>query len=143
MIATAIRPKTVANILVADDIQSNVEVLSRLLLARGYSVRKAFDGEQALQSALEFPPDLILLDINMPRLSGYEVATQLKEDQRLKDVPIIFLSSLDETGDKVRAFAAGAVDYVTKPFQFEEVQARIATHLKIRRLQQALQERNH
>ena len=131
-----------ASILVVDDMPENVEILARLLTNRGYTVRRALDGELALQSARQTPPDLILLDINMPGLSGYQVAAQLKQDQRLAEIPIIFLSALEETVDKVRAFASGGVDYVAKPFQFDEVEARIATHLKIRRLQVALEQRN-
>jgi CheY-like chemotaxis protein/class 3 adenylate cyclase len=131
-----------ANILVVDDMPANIEVLSQLLTRRGHIVRGALSGELALESARQDPPDIILLDINMPGLSGYQVATQLKLDKRLGEIPIIFLSSLNDTVDKVRAFAAGAVDYVTKPFQFEEVQARITTHLNIRRLQIQLEERN-
>jgi CheY-like chemotaxis protein len=120
----------------------NIRLLERLLTSRGYSVREALNGELALQSARHSPPDLILLDINMPGISGYEVAVKLKQDKRLCEIPIIFLSALDETVDKVRAFAAGAVDYVTKPFQFDEIEARITTHLKIRRLQIELEQRN-
>jgi len=131
-----------ASILVVDDMPENIDILARLLTNRGYSVRRALDGERALQSARQTPPDLILLDVNMPGLSGYEVAARLKQDKRLGEIPIIFLSALDETVDKVRAFAAGGVDYVTKPFQFDEVEARITTHLKIRRLQVELEQRN-
>jgi CheY-like chemotaxis protein len=131
-----------ASILVVDDMPENLDLLSHLLTARGYAVRRALDGELALESARRAPPDLILLDINMPGLSGYEVAAQVKKERRLAEVPIIFLSALDETIDKVRAFAAGGVDYVTKPFQFEEVEARMSAHLKIRRLQLQLEQRN-
>ena len=131
-----------SSILVVDDMPENIEILSRLLTNRGYTVRRALDGELALKSARQEPPDMILLDINMPGLSGYEVAVQLKQDKRLCEIPIIFLSALDEAVDKVRAFAAGGVDYVTKPFQFDEVAARITTHLKIRRLQVELEQRN-
>ena len=129
-------------ILVVDDMPENVEILARLLTNRGCAVRRALDGEMALRSARQTPPDLILLDINMPGLSGYEVAAQLKQDKQLGEIPIIFLSALDETVDKVRAFAAGGVDYITKPFQFDEVEARIATHLKLRQLHLQPAERN-
>jgi CheY-like chemotaxis protein len=131
-----------ATILVVDDMPENVEFLARLLTNRGYAVRRALGGELALQSARQTPPDLILLDINMPGLSGYEVAAQIQRDQRLREIPIIFLSALEEAADKLRAFAAGGVDYVTKPFHFEEVEARITTHLKLRRLQTELAARN-
>lgn len=131
-----------AEILVVDDISANLDILSHLLTKRGYAVRTALSGELALQSAKQTPPNLILLDINMPGISGYEVAAQLKQDPSLAKIPIIFLSSLDDASDKVRAFAAGGVDYVTKPFQFEEIDARITTHLKIRQLQVELEQRN-
>jgi CheY-like chemotaxis protein len=131
-----------ASILVVDDIPENVELLFQLLTKRGYTVRRAGNGEDALRSAREEPPDLILLDIDMPDISGYEVATRLKQDARLAEIPIIFLSSFTEARDKVRAFASGGVDYVTKPFQFDEVDARIATHLNSRRLKARLEERN-
>jgi CheY-like chemotaxis protein len=130
------------NILVVDDMQQSIDLLTHLLTNRGYGVRGAADGELALQSARQNPPDLILLDIEMPGLSGYEVAALMKQDELLSVIPIIFLSSLDATSDKVRAFASGGVDYVTKPFQFAEVEARITTHLKIRRLQIQLEKRN-
>jgi CheY-like chemotaxis protein len=131
-----------ANILVVDDIPENIEILARLLTNRGCTVSRAGNGELALESARQSPPDLILLDINMPGLSGYDVAIELKKDARLAEIPIIFLSALDDSGDKVHAFAVGGVDYVTKPFQFAEVESRIATHLKIRRLQVELEQRN-
>ncbi len=121
-------PAPVAEILVVDDTHANLQLLSGMLKERGYKVRPALNGELALQTARRSPPDLILLDITMPGLSGYEVAVQLKEDQALCDVPIIFLSALTETLDKVRAFGVGGVDYMTKPFQFEEVAARVETH---------------
>ncbi|MDO8803120.1 MAG: response regulator, partial [Elusimicrobiota bacterium] len=103
-------------------------------------VRAAFSGEMALQAARNDPPDLILLDINMPEMNGYEVCRQLKADERLKDIPVIFLSALTETMDKVKAFGLGGVDYITKPFQFEEVEARVETHLELRRQKSQLQE---
>jgi CheY-like chemotaxis protein len=131
-----------ASILVVDDIPENVDLLFRLLTKRGYNVRSAENGEAALQSVRKDPPDLILLDIDMPDMSGYEVAARLKQDALLAEIPIIFLSSLSEARDKVRAFASGGVDYVTKPFQFDEVDARIATHLNICRLKVKLEERN-
>jgi CheY-like chemotaxis protein/class 3 adenylate cyclase len=131
-----------ASILVVDDLAESVDLLSRRLEDRGFVVRHAFDGEAALDSARLTPPDLILLDIEMPGLSGYEVASLLKRDPRSREIPIIFLSSLNGTDDKVRAFAAGGVDYVTKPFQLAEVESRIHTHLKISRLQLDLEKRN-
>jgi CheY-like chemotaxis protein len=130
------------SILIVDDSPENLDLLSRLLIKQCYTVRQALDGESALRSVRQNPPDIILLDINMSGLSGYDVAVELKQDKRLGEIPIIFLSSLDEAHDKVRAFAAGGVDYVTKPFQFAELEARINTHLKIHRLQIQLEQRN-
>ena len=131
-----------ADILVVDDAPANLQVLSSLLKGHGYKVRLSPSGKLALQAARQTPPDLMLLDVNMPEMSGYEVAEQMKLDVVLRDIPIIFLSALQETTDKVRAFAAGGVDYVTKPFQFEEVEARVRTHLKMRRLQTELEQRS-
>jgi two-component system sensor histidine kinase/response regulator len=131
----------VADILVVDDAPANLQVISGLLKGHGYRVRLSPSGKLALHAARQEPPDLILLDVNMPELSGYEVAEELKKDPALRDIPIIFLSALQDTVDKVRAFAAGAVDYVTKPFQFEEVEARVRTHLSLRRLQAELEQR--
>ena len=122
-----------ADILVVDDTPANLQLLSGMLKDCGYKVRPALSGELALQTARHSPPDLILLDITMPGLSGYDVAAQLKQDENLRKIPIIFISALTETLDKVRAFTVG-VDYVTKPFHYEVV-ARVETHLKIRRLQ--------
>ena len=132
-----------ADILIVDDTPANLQLLSGMLKDYGYKVRPALSGELALQAARHSPPDLILLDITMPGLSGYDVAEQLKQDEGLQNIPIIFISALTETLDKVRAFALGGVDYVTKPFHYEEVAARIETHLKIRRLQIALEQSNN
>jgi PleD family two-component response regulator len=131
-----------ADILVVDDTPANLQLLSGMLKDCGHRVRPALNGELALQSARHSPPDLILLDITMPGLSGYDVAAQLKQDKDLHKIPIIFISALTETLDKVRAFAIGGVDYVTKPFHYEEVAARMEAHLKIRRLQVELEARN-
>ncbi len=130
------------DILVVDDTPANLQVLSGMLKERGYKVRPAPSGKVALQAANNAIPDLVLLDINMPDLSGYEVCAQLKRNERMRDVPVIFISALTETLDKVMAFGVGGVDYITKPFQFEEVEARVAAHLKLRRLQLELEARN-
>ena len=127
-------------ILMVDDTPANLELLSGMLKGRGYKVRAAVSGKLALQAARNDPPDLILLDINMPEMNGYEVCAVLKSDERLKDIPVIFLSALTETMDKVKAFGTGGVDYITKPFQFEEVEARVETHLELRRQKNRLQE---
>ncbi|HWB57919.1 MAG TPA: hybrid sensor histidine kinase/response regulator [Chthoniobacteraceae bacterium] len=131
-----------ADILVVDDTPANLQLLTGMLKDCGYKVRAALNGELALQTARHSPPDLILLDITMPGLSGYDVATELKRDEALQKIPIIFISALTEPLDKVRAFIVGGVDYVTKPFHFEEVAARVATHLKISRLQCGIERSN-
>ncbi len=130
------------DILVVDDTPANLQLLSGMLKERGYKVRPVPNGKLALQAAKSAPPDLILLDINMPEVDGYEVCSQLKRDERTRDVPVLFISALNETIDKVLAFGVGGVDYITKPFQFEEVDARVAAHLKLRRLQLDLATRN-
>ena len=124
------------NILIVDDTPANLQLLAQLLNEQGYHVRPAPSGSLALKSAQRQPPDLILLDIMMPGMDGYEVCRQLKADDRTKEIPVIFLSALSETLNKTRAFSAGAVDYITKPFQAEEVLARVKTHLTLYGLQQ-------
>jgi sigma-B regulation protein RsbU (phosphoserine phosphatase) len=131
-----------AGILVVDDTPANLQVLAGMLKDRGYKVRPVPGGKLALLAAQRDPPDLILLDINMPEMNGYEVCDRLKADDRLKGIPVIFISALTEQLDKVKAFATGGVDYITKPFQMEELHARVETHLKLRRLQVELEEAN-
>jgi sigma-B regulation protein RsbU (phosphoserine phosphatase) len=131
-----------ANILIVDDTPANLRLLSQMLAEQGYRVRPAPDGPLALAAARAEQPDLILLDIRMPGMNGYEVGEHLKADIRTRDIPIVFISALDATEDKVRAFTVGGVDYVTKPFQVEEVLARVETHLALRRLQKRLQRAN-
>jgi phosphoserine phosphatase RsbU/P len=113
-----------------------------MLKERGYRVRPVPGGKLALLAARREPPDLILLDINMPEMNGYDVCEHLKADDLLKGIPVIFISALNDQLDKVRAFAVGGVDYITKPFQMEELHARVETHLKLRRLQIELEESN-
>lgn len=129
-----------ASILAVDDTPANLQVLAGMLKDRGYKVRPVPGGKLALQAARRDPPDLILLDINMPEMNGYEACEQLKADDKLKGIPVIFISALTEELDKVKAFAIGGVDYLTKPFQMEELHARVETHLKLRRLQIKLEE---
>ena len=129
-----------ASILVVDDTPANLQVLAGMLKDRGYKVRPVPSGKLALLAARRDPPDLILLDINMPEMNGYEVCEHLKADDKLKGIPVIFISALTEQLDKVKAFAIGGVDYLTKPFQMEELHARVETHLKLRRLQIELEE---
>lgn len=131
-----------ADILVVDDTPDNIRFLSLILSDQGYSVRKAINGQMALVAVETLLPDLILLDISMPGMDGYAVCRQLKADPRTESIPVIFLSALGDVIDKVKAFQSGAVDYITKPFQFEEVLARIETQLTIRNLQLQLKQRN-
>jgi len=130
-----------ANILIVDDALANLRLLIKILSERGYQVRPASSGRHALSTAQAEPPDLILLDIKMPDMNGYKVCEHLKADERTHDIPIIFISALNEVLDKVKAFSIGGVDYVTKPFQFEEVLARVETHLALRNLQKQAEAR--
>lgn len=130
------------NILIVDDTPANLRLLSRMLVEQGYKVRPVPDGPLALAAASAEPPDLILLDICMPGMDGYEICGRLKADAQTRDIPVIFISSVREVDAKVRAFAAGGVDYVTKPYNVEEVLARVETHLALRNLQKSLQEAN-
>ncbi|MEG4962857.1 MULTISPECIES: response regulator [unclassified Microcoleus] len=131
-----------ANILVVDDTPENLRLLTGILSEKGYQVRPVPNGKLALSAAKKIPPDIVLLDIMMPEMDGYEVCQQLKDSEVTKDVPVIFISAINDVMDKVKAFAVGGVDFITKPFQVEEVLARIETHLKICSLQQTLQEKN-
>ncbi len=126
------------DIFIVDGTPANLRLLSSMLGEQGYNVRLAPNGKLALMNAQTAPPDLILLDINMPGLSGYEVCEQLKADPRTRDIPVIFISALDQTEDRVKAFTLGGVDYVTKPFQVEGVLARVERHLALYTLQRQL-----
>jgi two-component system, sensor histidine kinase and response regulator len=128
------------SILLVDDNPANLKLLSGMLKKTGYRVRPVPSGDLALEAARVAPPDLVLMDVNMPGMDGYEVCRRLKADEALRHIPVIFISALDETPDKMKAFAAGGVDYVTKPFQFEEVEARVTAHLEIERQKRELQE---
>jgi len=140
--STSLSKTPKANILIVDDTPENLRLLSNALTERGYKVRSVINGAMALMGAKAAPPDLILLDINMPQMNGYEVCEALKADEQTCEIPVIFISALDEVLDKVRAFTVGGRDYISKPFQFEEVLARIENQLTIRHLQQQLQEKN-
>ncbi len=131
-----------ADIMIVDDNPANLHLLAEMLNKRGHRVRPVADGKTALAAARCELPDLILLDTNMPEMDGYAVCAELKADPLLAEIPVIFISANIEVSDKVRAFSAGGVDYVTKPFQFEEVEARVATHLKIRRMQSEIEALN-
>ena len=131
------QPLPQRNIMVVDDNPANLKLLEDMFRRLRYEVRSFPLGRLALAAADQEPPDLILLDINMPGMNGYEVCERLKSSARLSDIPVIFISALNATEDKVKGFRSGGVDYVSKPFQFEEVQARVETHLKLRRALQA------
>ena len=129
-------------VLIVDDTPENIQVLMGTLKDQ-YAIVAATNGEKALKMAIAEPrPDLILLDIMMPGMDGFEVCRRLKTDPETRDIPVIFLSALDDTANKVKGFATGAVDYISKPFQPEEVHVRVNTHLTMNRLKQSLAEKN-
>src|SRR4028119_1203669 len=127
-----------ADILIVDDIPANIQLLSQVLIENGYKVRKLISGQRALKAVELQAPDLILLDIKMPGMDGYEVCRQLKASEATCDIPIIFISALDDVFDKVKGFEAGGADYIIKPFEPREVLVRVEAQLKMRRLQQQL-----
>jgi two-component system, sensor histidine kinase and response regulator len=133
---------TKGDILIVDDTLENLRLLSAMLAEQGYEVRSVTNGSTALMGIQAQPPDLILLDINMPGMNGYEVCRRLKSLPKTQEVPVIFISALNEAIDKVTAFSVGGVDFVTKPFQVEEVFARVEHQLKLCRLQVQLQQQN-
>lgn len=126
-------------IVIVDDNPNNLRVLSSMLQQFGYKVRPALDGAMAIKSIIANPPDLVLLDIRMPEMDGYEVCRQLKSNPLTAEIPVIFISALQDTEDKVAAFKSGGVDYITKPFQLEEVLARVKAHLSLYKIQRDLQ----
>jgi len=130
------------DILIVDDTPANLKLLAGILKTEGYQVRPAADGELAIRSAQADPPDLILLDIRMPDMDGYEVCRRLKSSAETQDIPVLFISGLGEPMDKVKAFALGGVDYILKPFENNEILARVRTHLSIRLMQKQLEEQN-
>jgi two-component system sensor histidine kinase/response regulator len=127
------------SILVVDDTPANLQLLADMLKRRGYRTRPVPSGRLALQAAKADPPELILLDVNMPEMDGYEVCAELKKDPGLAAIPVLFISAYGEPADKMRAFSAGGLDYITKPFHVEEVEARVAVHLQLRRQQRELE----
>lgn len=130
------------DVFVVDDNPDNLTLLVGILRRQGYRVRVADSGRRALEMIRALLPELILLDISMPEMDGYEVCRELKKDAATNAVPVLFISALDDAGDKVRGFESGAVDYIGKPFQAPEVIARVESHLKLGRLQKALEARN-
>lgn len=134
--------KNHGSILIVDDTPDNLALLSRILADRGYQVRAIDNGPQAIQSAQAAPPDLILLDVSMPVMDGFETCARLKQDERTREIPVIFISASDSSEEKVKAFHAGGVDYVLKPLEMEEVGARVETHLALLQMRQELQALN-
>ncbi len=127
--------ETLADILIVDDTVENLQLLSNILKETGYKVRPATNGKLALKAVETKQPDLILLDIKMPEMNGYEVCSILKANPATKDIPVLFISALNDINDKLNAFQVGGLDYITKPFQFEEVKARVSTHLQLKAYQ--------
>lgn len=128
------------NILVVDDLPENLQILISILSAHDYEVRAFAEGAFALTSARENPPDVILLDVRMPDMDGYTLCTHLQADPRTREVPVIFISAYGEIEDKIKGFRAGGVDYITKPFQAEEVLARVQAHIRLRTMHKDLQQ---
>ena len=127
------------DILIVNDELSSLRTLSDILIAEGYGVRGAQDGSTALMIVENSPPELILLDVGMPEMDGLEVCRQLKANEKVSGIPVLFLSALDETSDKVKGFTAGGLDFITKPFRAEEILARVDTHLTLSRLSRNLE----
>ena len=132
-----------ANILIVDDIEDNLEILGDLLKFDGYNVQTARSGVSALKRVQEAHPDLILLDVIMPGLDGFETCRRLKSCPTTQDIPVIFMTAVTDTDEKLKGFELGAVDYITKPIQAKEVLARVHTHLTIQRLQREMKAALH
>jgi DNA-binding response OmpR family regulator len=128
------------DILIVDDTPANLQVLWAMLKEEGYKVRPVPNGRLAIRAVEQSPPDLILLDINMPEMDGYETCRALKANPDTAGVRVVFLSARTDVGDKVKAFEAGGVDYMSKPFEFHEVMSRVETHLRIVHLERELAE---
>ena len=135
-------PESKGTILVVDDTPANLQLLESILQEKGYTVRAAISGQMALKAVRHQTPDIILLDINMPEMNGFEVCRVLKSDPALADIPVIFVPAAVDTADKLHAFEEGGVDYVTKPFQPLEVLARVTTHLSLSRVRKELADKN-
>lgn len=130
------------NILVVDDNETNLKILSLILSKDGYEIHTTHSPENVIERMETFKPDMILLDINMPKISGYDLCREIKFEEKYKDIPVIFISALADSEDIVKGFNMGAVDYITKPFKSEEVRVRVSTHLKIKQLQEELRIHN-
>lgn len=130
------------NIMIVDDTPANLGLLEKMLTSEGYNVFCFLRGDMAMRSISRKKPDMIFLDINMPYMNGFEMCSMLKSNRSTEDIPVIFISALTDTFDKVKAFNAGGIDYVTKPFELEEVRVRLKTHLRIHTLENELKEMN-
>ena len=130
------------NILVVDDTPANVRILTDALMHHGYEICSAMSGDRALEIVQDFVPDLILLDVMMPEMDGYTVCQRLKERPETHDIPVMFLSAIDNPNDKLRAFQVGGIDYITKPFHLDEVIARVSQQIDRRNLQKRLEQQN-
>lgn len=130
------------SILIVDDNPTNLEVLSESLSDGGFQVAVAIDGESALEQINYHPPNLILLDVMMPGIDGFETCKRLKENPQTQDIPVIFMTALSDAEHKIEGFSLGAIDYITKPFRYEEVMARVRVHLQVQTLTQTLQSQN-
>ncbi|MEW8131604.1 MAG: response regulator, partial [Candidatus Thiodiazotropha endolucinida] len=129
-------------IMIVDDLPENLRLLAEILRQGGYDIRAFPSGELALRAISMVLPDLILLDVNLPGIDGYEVCRRLRTDEGITNLPILFVSGLNSTSDKVRAFNAGGIDYVTKPFQPQEILARVKVHLELKEMHDLLASRN-
>jgi len=129
-------------LLIIDDEAANIQVISNFLETQGIEIMMAKNGVDGISRAKKGQPDLILLDIRMPGMDGYEVCHQLKSDESTREIPIIFMTGLTELDDKLKAFAVGGVDYITKPFQESELLARVSVHLQLSNLQKELADKN-
>ena len=130
------------NILIVDDVSANLVLLSEIIKSAGYVPRPVISVKQALAAINQKSPHIILLDITMPEINGFDFCSMLKADVKTRDIPIIFISALDSVEDKIKGFKLGAVDYIAKPFEKEEVTLRLDTHLKIYKMQQELETYN-
>ena len=139
---TLLNYRVQTNIMIVDDTPDNLRLLAKILETQGYVVRKSLNGRMALQGVHRDPPNLILLDINMPEMNGYEICQQLKASEITAHIPVIFISALERLEDKLRAFDLGGVDYITKPFQEQEVLVRVKNQLLIQQQHQQLIEQN-
>ena len=131
-----------SNVMVIDDALSNLAILEAMLQKEGYDVKTFLGGEAALAEAAASPPDIVLLDVCMPQMDGYEVCEYFRANEALREIPVVFISGRNDTLDKIRAFAVGGVDFITKPFRFQEVAARVKTHLELRHARVALRSQN-